>query len=93
MYSIHNCDDLEKTEKQLQETRSLIHKQILKEKLGKQDFHTIWTFSNLLLENRTKTKLINKYFPKGKNKRYVILLKLLNAIQDGTRANNTAVIF
>ena len=38
MYSIHNRDDLEKFKK-LQETKSLLHKQRLKEKLGKQDFH------------------------------------------------------
>ena len=37
MYSIHNRDDLEKLKK-LQETKSLLHKEILKEKLGKQDF-------------------------------------------------------
>ena len=38
MYSIHNRDDLEKL-KNLQETKSLLHKERLKEKLGKQDFH------------------------------------------------------
>ena len=38
MYSIHNRDDLEKLKK-LQETKSLLHKERIKEKLGKQDFH------------------------------------------------------
>ena len=38
MYSIHNRDDLEKF-KSLQETKSLLHKERLKEKLGKQDFY------------------------------------------------------
>ena len=38
MYSIHNRDDLEKLKK-LQETKFLLHKERLKEKLGKQDFH------------------------------------------------------
>ena len=38
MYSIHNRDDLQKLKK-LQETKSLLHKERLKEKLGKQDFH------------------------------------------------------
>ena len=38
MYSIHNRDDLEKLKK-LQETKSLLRKERLKEKLGKQDFH------------------------------------------------------
>ena len=38
MYSIHNRDDLEKLKK-LQETKYLLHKDRLKEKLGKQDFH------------------------------------------------------
>ena len=38
MYSIHTRDDLEKLKK-LHETKSLVHKERLKEKLGKQDFH------------------------------------------------------
>ena len=38
MYSIHNRDDLEKLKK-LQETKTLLHKERIKEKLGKQDFH------------------------------------------------------
>ena len=38
MYSIHNRDDLEKL-KILQETKSLLKADRLKEKLGKQDFH------------------------------------------------------
>ena len=38
MYSVHNRDELEKI-KYLQETKSLLHKERLKKKLGKQDFH------------------------------------------------------
>ena len=38
MYSFHNRDNLEKL-KNLQGTKSLPHKQRLKEKLGKQDMH------------------------------------------------------
>ena len=38
MYSIHNRDDLEKLKK-MQESKSLIKAERLKEKLGKQDFH------------------------------------------------------
>ena len=38
MYSIHNRDDLEKSKK-LQETKSSLKAERLKEKLGKQDFH------------------------------------------------------
>ena len=38
MYSNHNRDDLEKLNK-LQETKTLLRKERLKEKLGKQDFH------------------------------------------------------
>ena len=38
MYSIHNRDDLEKLKK-LQEKKSFLRKERLKEKLGKQDFH------------------------------------------------------
>ena len=38
MYSSHNRDDFEKLEN-LQETKSLLHKERIKVKLGKQDFH------------------------------------------------------
>ena len=38
MYPILNRGDLKKL-KNLQETKSLLHKERLKEKLGKQDFH------------------------------------------------------
>ena len=38
MYSIHNRDDLEKLKK-LQESKSLIRAERLKQLLGKQDFH------------------------------------------------------
>ena len=38
MYSIHTRDDLEKLTN-LQETKYLLRKERLKEKLGKQDFH------------------------------------------------------
>ena len=38
MYSIHTRDDLEKL-KNLQEIKSLVRKERLKEKLGKLDFH------------------------------------------------------
>ena len=38
MYSIHNRDDLEKLKK-LQESKSSLKPERLKEKLGKQDFH------------------------------------------------------
>ena len=38
MYSIHTRDDLEKLKK-LQDTKSSVRKERLKEKLGKQDFH------------------------------------------------------
>ena len=39
MYSIHNRDDLEKLKKKLQETKTSLKAERLKEKLGKQDFH------------------------------------------------------
>ena len=38
MYSIHNRDDLEKLKK-LQETKSFLKAERLKQLLGKQDFH------------------------------------------------------
>ena len=76
MYSIHNRDDLEKLKK-LQETKSSLKTERLKEKLGKQDFHyDMKKFLNLLLKTRNKTKLNNKNFLKSKYKRYVILFKL-----------------
>ena len=40
MYSIHNRGNLDKLKK-LQETKSLLHKERIKEKLGKQDFHYV----------------------------------------------------
>ena len=76
MYSIHNRDDLEKLKK-LQKTKSSLHKERLKEKLGKQDFHyDMEEVFEPVTENQKQNKLNNKNFLKSKYKRYVILLKL-----------------
>ena len=76
MYSIHNRDDLEKLKK-LQETKSSLKAERLKEKLGKQDFHyDMEEVFEPVTENQKQTKLNNKNFLKSKYKRYVILLKL-----------------
>ena len=76
MYSFHNCDDLEKLKK-LRETKSLLHKERIKEKLGKQDFHhDMEGVFEPVTENQKQTKLNNRNFLKSKYKRYVILLKL-----------------
>ena len=77
MLSIHSRDDLEKLKK-LQETKSLLLKERIKEKLGKQDFHydIEEVFEPVILKTRNKTKLKNRNFLKSKYKRYVILLKL-----------------
>ena len=57
MYSIHNRDDLEN----LQEPRSLIRKQILKQKVGKQDFQhdmeEVFPVTENQEQNQIQTKL------------------------------------
>ena len=81
--------------KKWRDTRSSIHKQILKEKLGKQDFHyDTKKFLNPLPKTRNKTKQNKKNFPKSKCKRYVILLKQQHK-QSKIRQEqyNTVVIF
>ena len=62
MYSIHNRDDLEKLKK-LQETKSFLKAERIKDKLGKQDFHYhMKKFLNMLLQNRLKLlKTRNNY--------------------------------
>ena len=77
MYSIHNRHDLEKL-KNLQETKSLLHKERLKEKLGKQDFHYEWTkFLNLLLQSRRKLLKTRNNYLKSKFKHLKGNYKLL----------------
>ena len=56
MYSIHNRDDLEKLKK-LQETKSSLKAERIKEKLGKQDFHyDIEEVFEPVTENQKKAK-------------------------------------
>ena len=56
MYSIHNRDDSEKLKK-LQESKSSLKAERLKQLLGKQDFHyDMKKFLNLLRKIRKKVK-------------------------------------
>ena len=76
MYSIHNRDDLEKL-KQMQETKSLLHKKRSKGKLGKQDFHyNMEEVFEPVTENQKQNVSNNKNFPKSKYKHYEIRLKI-----------------
>ena len=66
-----------KNKKKLQETKSLLHKERIKEKLGKQDFHyDMEEVFDPVTENEKQNQLNNKNFLKSKYKHHVILLKL-----------------
>ena len=83
MYSIHNRDDLEKLKK-LQETKSSLKAERLKEKLGKQDFHyDIEEIFEPVTKNQTKQQ-------QQSEKQIQALLDstqtTTQAIQDQTRA-------
>ena len=75
MYSIHNRDDLEKLKK-LQESKSSLKTERLKEKLGKQDFRydREEVFEPVTIKQAGATKTQKQCF-KNNYKRYVILLK------------------
>ena len=75
MYSIHKRNDLEKLKK-LQESKSLLKAERLKEKLGKQDFHYDMeeVFEPVTARQAEATKNRNNYL-KNNHKRYVIFLK------------------
>ena len=76
MYSIHNRDDLEKFKK-LQETKSSLKAERLKEKLGKQDFHyDMEEIFEPVTKNQKQNQTKQQELLKSKYKHYVILLKL-----------------
>ena len=77
MYSIHNRDDLEKLKK-LQESKSLLQAERLKEKLGKQDFHyDMEEVFELVTENQTKQQQQSE--------------KQLQALRDSTQTTTQAI--
>ena len=81
MYSIHNRDVLEKLKK-LQETKSLLHKERLKEKLGKQDFHyDMEEVFEPVTENQKKSQ----------NQTKLESEKQLQALRDSTQTTTQAI--
>ena len=76
MYSFHNRDALEKLKK-LQESKSSIKAERLKQLLGKQDFHyDMEEVFEPVTENQKKSQNQTKLESEKQYKRYVILLKL-----------------
>ena len=84
MYSIHNRDDLEKLN-YLQETKSLLHKERLKEKLGKQDLHYDMKFLKLLLQNRRKLLKTRNNYLKSKFRQLQAINQQLHDSSQTTR--------
>ena len=81
MYSIHNRDDLEKLKK-LQETKSSLKAERLKEKLGKQDFHyDMEEVFEPVTENQKKSQ----------NQTKLESEKQLQALRDSTQTTTQAI--
>ena len=81
MYSIHNRDDLEKLKK-LQETKSSLKAERLKEKLGKQDFHyDMEEVFEPVTENQKKSQ----------NKTKLESEKQIQALRDSTQTTTQAI--
>ena len=81
MYSIHNRDDLEKLKK-IQESKSLLHKERLKEKLGKQEFHyDMAEIFEPVTENQKKSQ----------NQTKLESEKQLQALRDSTQTTTQAI--
>ena len=81
MYSIHNRDDLEKFKK-MQESKSLIKAERLKEKLGKQDFHyDMEEVFEPITENQKKSQ----------NQTKLESEKQLQALRDSTQTTTQAI--
>ena len=77
MYSIHDRDDLEKLKK-LQETKSSLKAERLKEKLGKQDFHyDMEEVFEPITENQTKRQELSE--------------KQIQALRDSTQTTTQAI--
>ena len=81
MYSIHNRDDLEKLKK-LQESKSLIKAERLKEKLGKQDFH---------YEMEEVFEPITENQKKSQNQTKLESEKQIQALRDSTQTTTQAI--
>ena len=76
MIKIYNPDDLEKL-KTLQDTKSLLKAERLKEKLGKQGFHfDIKELFEPVTENQKQNQIEQQGLSINKNKRYMSFLKL-----------------
>ena len=81
MYSIHNRDDLEKLKK-LQESKSLIKAERLKQLLGKQDFHyDMEEVFEPVTENQKKSQ----------NQTKLESEKQLQALRDSTQTTTQAI--
>ena len=81
MYSIHNRDDLEKLKK-LQESKSSLKAERLKEKLGKQDFHyDMEEIFEPVTENQKKSQ----------NQTKLESEKQLQALRDSTQTTTQAI--
>ena len=82
MYSIHNRDDLKKLKK-LQESKSLLKAERLKEKLGKQDFHyDMEEVFEPVTENQKKSQ----------NQTKVESEKQIEALRDSTQTTTQAIM-
>ena len=80
MYSIHNREDLERL-KNLEETKSLLHKETLKEKLGKQDFHYDMEVYGPLTGNQKQSQ----------NQTKIESEKQIQALRDSTQTRTQAI--
>ena len=81
MYSIHNRDDLEKLKK-LQETKSSLKAERLKEKLGKQDFH---------YDMEEVFEPVKENQKKSQNQTKLESEKQLQALRDSTQTTTQAI--
>ena len=81
MYSIHNRDDLEKFKK-LQETKSSLKAERLKEKLGKQDFH---------YDMEEDFEPVTENQKKSQNQTKLESEKQLQALRDSTQTTTQAI--
>ena len=85
MYSIHTRDDLEKL-KNLQETKYLLRKERLKEKLGKQDFHyDMEEVFEPVTENQIQIQTQNQ------TKQQELSEKQIQALRDSTQTTTQAI--
>ena len=81
MYSIHNRDDLEKLKK-LQQTRSLIKAERLKQLLGKQDFH---------YDMEEVFEPVTENQKQNQTKQHELSEKQIQALRDSTQTTTQAI--